>query len=524
MSELVSIGPQADAVSEIAQLPKLGERESHLLVEQVWRFFCSLRLTLVNLLALFLAMIAGTFVNPANDSLTNIERAFAGRPAVLWSYRAFELYDLFHSWWFTLLLTSLGLNLLACSLERLPRIFYLVKWPEKRLDRVLGLRFRVPETASALTAGEVSAKMGERGFRIEAREREGGGTDLFAEKGRYARFGVWVVHLSLLLILSGGIIGRLTAFEGVAEVEQGGGQTDSFLEKRPDGSQFRHKLVERDGRGFLVQCDDFRLKEFEPGRPKGFESDLRIFEKLPDGSAGRQLDRATISVNHPLKHAGLTFYQASYRQAEEGMRAKVALLDKVTGKSEEFLVAPGQSIDAAEGLSYQLVDYQEDFAGLGPAVQVIRAEEPPGRPLPPQSPAGSAAAARTPSPKAKQSTFWVFSKRPEFDRNNRDDRFALSFKRLTPFFATGLQIARDPSTPVVYTGCFLLFLGIGIAFYASHKRLWAQLGQGKLALGGAAHRNAEAFAAEFAEICNAIGLPPPARSPVSPAAQVQGTA
>ena len=91
-------------------------------VEHVWRFFCSLRLTLANLLGMFLAMIAGTFVNPANDSLTNIERAFANRTFVLWLYRTFELYDLFHSWWFTGLLLSLGLNLVACSLERLPRI------------------------------------------------------------------------------------------------------------------------------------------------------------------------------------------------------------------------------------------------------------------------------------------------------------------------------------------------------------------------------------------------------------------
>jgi len=418
------------------------------------------------------------------------------------------------------------LNLLACSLERLPRIFYLVKWPEKRLDRVLGLRFRAPPADSALGAEEVSARLRARGFHLEAREREGGGTDLFAEKGRYARFGVWVVHLSLLLILGGGIIGRLTAFEGVAEVEQGGGHTDSFLEKRPDGSQFRHKLVEPDGRGFLVQCDDFRLKEFEPGRPKAFESDLRIFEKLPDGSAGGELDRATITVNHPLKHAGLTFYQASYRQIEEGMRAKVTLLDKATGKREELLVAPGQTVDAAEGLTFQLVDYQEDFAGLGPAVQVIRTEEPPGTPSAPPSAQGAPPATRTPSSKAKLSSFWVFAKRPDFDRDNREDRFAFSFKTLTAFYATGLQIARDPSTPVVYTGCFLLFLGIGIAFYASHKRLWAQLVQGKLALGGAAHRNAEAFATEFAEVCTALGLSPPVRkeSPVAQIPPLRGSA
>src|SRR3954454_8730403 len=144
MSEqLVPVAPAAGEVSEVARLPELSPQQSHQAVELVFRFFCSLRLTLANLLLLFLGMIAGTFVNPQNDSLANIERAFAGRPGLLGAYRYFELYDLFHSWWFTALLLSLALKLIACSLERLPRIYYLVRYPERRLDRVVGLRYRV---------------------------------------------------------------------------------------------------------------------------------------------------------------------------------------------------------------------------------------------------------------------------------------------------------------------------------------------------------------------------------------------
>ncbi len=476
---LVSVGPQSGAVSEVARLPLLTEEQSHQLVELVWRFFCSLRLTLANLLGLFLAMIAGTFVNPANDSLTNIEKAFAGRTTVLGAYRWFELYDLFHSWWFTLMLTSLALNLIACSFERLPRIYYLVRYPERRLDHVAGLRFKVPASASLLQPEAVAAHLRTHGYLAQVT-----GSDVFAEKGRYARFGVWVVHVSLLLILGGGIIGRLTAFEGVAEVPQAGGTADSFIEKRPDGSVFKHKL------GFLVRCDDFRLKEFEPGRPKAFESDLTVLEEQPDGTPGRELKRDTISVNHPLKWAGLTFYQASYRQLDEGMKAKVKLLDKAGKTERELLVGAGEKVEAAEGLSYQLIDHQEDFASMGEAVQVLRTED------------------------GKDSSFWVFAKSPDFDRDNREDRFAFQFERLSPFYATGLQIARDPSTPVVYTGCFLLFAGIAIAFYTSHKRIWAKAQDGRLALGGAAHRNAEAFSQEFDDLCAALGLPLQKRKPV----------
>jgi cytochrome c biogenesis protein len=101
----------------------------------------------------------------------------------------------------------------------------------------------------------------------------------------------------------------------------------------------------------------------------------------------------------------------------------------------------------------------------------------------------------------------VFARDPEFDRRNREDRFSFSFERLSPLYATGLQIARDPSTPIIYTGCFLLFLGIGIAFYTSHKRVWAHAAAGRLSLGGASHRNAEAFSREFDELCDELGVP-----------------
>jgi cytochrome c biogenesis protein len=482
--ELVPAGPAAGAVSEVAQLAPLTEEQSHVVVERIWRFFCSLRLTLANLLLLFLGMIAGTFVNPQNDSLLNIEKAFAGRIWTLRAYRWFELYDLFHSWWFTLVLTSLALNLIACSLERLPRIYYLVRYPERRLDHVVGLRFKVAPTARAVSIEKVADVLRRERYLVQLFHAEDASVSyLFAERGRYSRFGVWIVHISLLLILGGGVFGRLTAFEGTANVSQNGGITTSFIQRNPDGTQFRHRLLDEDGKRFVVQCTDFRLKEFEPGRPKAFESDLVAYEDAGGGEFGRELTRATINVNHPMHYGGLTFYQASYSQLSEGSRARMTVFDKASGTSRDLMLAPGETIPAAEGLTYEVVAYDADFSGLGPAVQVVRTQD------------------------KDQTSFWVFAKDKDFDRKNRDDRFNFTFDRLAPLYATGLQIAKDPSVPIVYTGGFMLFLGIGIAFYTSHKRIWAHVASGKIALGGASHRSAEGFGVEFDSLMQELGLP-----------------
>ena len=509
MAQTAALPPES-VVSDVARLPDLAEEEANLVVEKVWRFFCSLQLTLANMLALFIGMIAGTFVNPANDSLTNIEKAFATQPFVLWLYRTFELYDLFHSWWFTLLLVSLALNLVACSLERLPRIYFLARYPEKRLDAVKGLRFRGQGAKAAVTLEAVLAALRGRGFRVETLPAEpDGAVRLFAEKGRYSRFGVWVVHLSLLLVLGGGVFGRLTAYEGTSNVPQNGGSADAMIIRKPDGQMFKKRLLDEDGKIFLVRCDDFRLKEFEPGRPKAFESDLKIFERLPDGSPGRMLVEQTINVNHPLRYGGLTFYQASYQKIDEQSRAKVTLADKASASRRELLVGPGEPIDAADGLRYSVVDYSEDFGGLGPAVQVLRSELKAGQAFPTDG---------TPAKGVKNTTFWVFAKAPRFDQDNREDRFAFSFAQVQPLYATGLQIAKDPSTPVIYLGCFLLFAGIGIAFFTAHKRVWVKLDGGKLSLGGAAHRNAEIFGEDFEALCAELGAAPPKKAaPKAPA-------
>jgi cytochrome c biogenesis protein len=497
--------PPESVVSDVARLPDVDPQQANLIIEKVWRFFCSLELTLVNMLLIFFGMIAGTFVNPSNDSLTNIEKAFAAKPMVLWAYRTFELYDLFHSWWFTGLMLSLALNLVACSLERLPRIYFLARYPEKRIDAVKGVRFKgggkVPEGTSAEGAlAAIVAAIKGRGFSIETLAAEpDGAVRLFAEKGRFARFGVWVVHLSLLLVLGGGVYGRLTAFEGISNVPQNAGLSDAMIVRLPDGKVFRKKFLDEDGKAFIVRCDDFRLKEFEPGRAKAFESDLKVFERQSDGSPGKLLDEATINVNHPLRYGGLTFYQASYQKIDEQERAKLQLIDKLGKTKKDILLGPGEPVEAADGLRYQVVDYNPDYNNLGPAVQLLRTELPAGG----KFPDGNVTPAN-----AKTTTFWVFSKAPRFDADNREDRFAFAFEKLQSLYATGLQVAKDPSTPVIYTGCFLLFAGIFIAFFTAHKRIWVKLDGRSLSLGGAAHRNAEVFGEDFDALCAELGVAP----------------
>src|SRR5688500_18821422 len=90
--------------------------------EKGWAFLASLRLTLVVLLSLIACLFVGMFWD---QTLTLDEHLATMQPAsfAYRTFRFFELNDIFHSWWFSLVVLALALNLIACSFERRPKIW-----------------------------------------------------------------------------------------------------------------------------------------------------------------------------------------------------------------------------------------------------------------------------------------------------------------------------------------------------------------------------------------------------------------
>ncbi len=452
-------------------------------VDWLWEFFASLRLTIPLLFLLAAACTLGTFANPENRPFGEIQQAI-GQKWWFPIYLFFELSDLFHSWWFLLLLVTLVLNLAACTIERLPRIFKIALRPDKVLsERLLRgikhserIKLRGGGADPARGAGLVAGLLRARGFKPEVFRAEAvglpddGAVYVFAEKGRFSRFGVWVVHLSLFTILGGALAGRLLGKEGIINVPMDGGLFDYIFMKTADGLPYREPL------GFSVRVDDFRLKRYLNGNPRSFESDLVVVDN-PNTPQQKDLLKQMIYVGEPLEYRGWTIYQASYQAAPEKDRVKLTIKDLKNGGKQSVKVPREGKIDYPDGVGFQVVNYTASYGTLGPAVQVVRREG------------------------GKESTFWVFERYPDFDADNRGDRYGLSLDGLVPFFYTGLQVARDPGYPFWLVGCCILFLGLGTAFYTSHRRVWARATpNGELTLAGVAHKNQGAFEQLFKEI------------------------
>ena len=186
-----------------------------------WRFFCSLRLTVAVLFTLAAGCVIGMFFD---QTLTLEEHRadWASAAWKLWLYERLELNDVFHSWWFGSVIILLALNLTACSIERLPKIWIDIKNPQKELSdsQLRGIRhiYRATITKSDLprALALVSGIFGH-----DVKVTSGNTTYVYNEKHRYARTGVYIVHIALLMIMFGSIAVTYNGIDGMMMVVEG---------------------------------------------------------------------------------------------------------------------------------------------------------------------------------------------------------------------------------------------------------------------------------------------------------------
>ncbi len=431
---------------------------------ELWNFLISLKLAIWTLILLAVASIAGTVIEQ-NQPAETYRRVYED-----WAYRLIEwlnLSDMYHSWWFLLLLSLFTLNLTCCTIDRLPKTVRTVRNPKRTLDDAsakslpLTERWRnkggVPQWADACKAALA------RTFAAPEVTEADGAVHLYAEKGVYSRFGAYATHAGIVIIFAGAILGNVFGFK-------------SYL-NLPDGEQASHLDI-RGGKEhidlpFSVRNNRFWMESYPNGQPKEYSSDLSVLEN------GREVARKTITVNDPLVYKGVWFYQSGYGEA--GATARVAV-NRPDGASLGDLSLGANEPVGIEGYgTVRGVEYQENFQGNGPALKVVI--EKPGKPA---------------------AEVWIHQGRPELDRL-RNDSVVFSFGGLAPKMYTGLQVSKDPGVNVVWLGCLLLTAGMMISFFVSHRRIWIRLAEGKqgkveITAGGTANRNRPAFEKTFAAV------------------------
>ena len=90
----------------------------------IWDFFTSVNLTILLLIILAITSIAGTII-PQQESAAEFAQKI--NPGFFRLFSFLQLFDMYHSIWFRILIGLLALNLIVCSLNRFPATWKLFK-------------------------------------------------------------------------------------------------------------------------------------------------------------------------------------------------------------------------------------------------------------------------------------------------------------------------------------------------------------------------------------------------------------
>ena len=90
-----------------------------------------MRLTVFLFLTLALSSITGTLL-PQGTSLEELERHYG--PAVSWWIEAIGLNDLYQTGWFRTILLLLSINLIICTIQRLPKTLKLIQHRDEQIS------------------------------------------------------------------------------------------------------------------------------------------------------------------------------------------------------------------------------------------------------------------------------------------------------------------------------------------------------------------------------------------------------
>ncbi|HDR14992.1 MAG TPA: cytochrome c biogenesis protein ResB [Desulfobacteraceae bacterium] len=437
--------------------------------KSLWSFFSSIKLAVVLLILIALTSIAGTLL-PQNEGAAE----FVSRlnPAAENIWRIMGLDNIYHSWWFRLLLAALALNLTFCTLERLPGALKTYRSPLKP-DRQKPFQALPPDQTVSVASPPAEASRAISGILTRRYSRtencESGGSLYFAaEKGRLSIFGVHMVHASVLLILAGALIGSFLGFQAYVNIPEGGATGTVYLRATREPLKL----------GFVVQCNAFNVEFYETGAPKEYRSEL-VFK-----SENSEPLKQIVKVNHPAVYNGVKFYQSTYGTMRGGIvRLKAEKLDEPGVQSMiEAVPGGGAPLPGGKGM-VRIVDVRDRFIAGGTAVLLS-----------------------VDTPDEKDITFWIFEN-PEAARSSLPAPMALSRKfdpsAAEPFhfqfldmerrYYTGLQANKDPGVPLVWSGFILIIVGFLVAFFHPHRRIRARIvpaaGETSISIAGWSKRN-----------------------------------
>ncbi len=434
----------------------------------VTAFFASVQLALVLLFLLAATSIIGTII-PQNQPPQFYFDQYGATAARF--IHVLDIPVMYSSWWFLTLLVLFSINLIVCSVKRIPQVIAIIRKDNLNTtpERLKKMTFSQEVSLRGIPDPDtVSTLFRQNGWRT-TQQKKPGGILFFAQKGAWTRFGVYVVHLSILVILTGALLGSSMfaekvlhnpnfAFKGSMAIQEGQYNDTVFA----SGSGHAIPL------GFSVLCTAFTVDFYPNGMPRLYLSQVTVLE---DGKPVAGKENVDVKVNHPLQHKGITLYQSAYRGLQ---RFSVTIEKKnkakqTTAKHQDVILPAKEQAWREAGISYGIINHQI----VGNDIRSVKIWFYDGQ--------------------GQADTFWVdLGKKAVLERPT--GTYTFQSKQI---YATILQVTKDPGVWIVYTGCMLMLAGLSIAFFTAHRKIFAYLkvekNRASLLIAGTSNKNTAGF-------------------------------
>jgi cytochrome c biogenesis protein len=454
------------------------------IVDKVWNFFSSVKVGVWLIIITLIASAVGTIfpqeqyipsVLPPDQFYEEVY-GFAGE-----LYYTLGFHDLYGSWWYLLLIASIGVSLVICSLDRVIPLHRALKTQRVsrhesflKRQRVYGL------TKPANLDGnleKIKKKLAEKKFKI--REEDG---NILAEKNRFSRWGPYVNHIGLIIFLIGGMLRFVPGMyiDETVWIREG-------EKKAVPGTHDEYYLENKE---FTLENYDDKDKEVfqqtiqNTGTiAKNYQSDVVLYKGSEDALPGEEAElkkekEDSIKVNHPLKFENFAVYQTSYK-LDEFKSMSFTFDNKESGKTfGEFTVDlfdPKDKYEFGDGYSIELMGYYPNFTGFNENGEPVS-----DKPVP-DNPAFLFKMFSPDKPEGEISFVGIRKNLEPLGEN----AFKVSFAGVETRDVSALTVHKDLTLWILALGGAIFMIGVIQGAYWHHRRFWfRRTGDGSLIVAG----------------------------------------
>ncbi len=496
------------AAEETLGSGEISKRKTAPIVNRFLDFISSVRFGVSLLITLVVLSIIGMLI--VQQNVQGFDSYFASlTPSERFVYGRLGFFDIYHSWYFNLLLLVLSLNIVLASIDRFPSAWsYIVKpktWATRKWleTQTQTSAIHVQDADLNESISKVESSFRDQGLKTIVSEKHGFHY-VFGERGKWNRIGAYIVHVALLTLFLGHFVALQTGFD--ADVRMIPGQETNEIQMIQFDLDKKEKLNVQ--LPFSIICTDIQQKLIDPRGSIDVTNtlDWRTQMRVDDPAYGTTV--ADISMNKPFSYRGYRFFQAQTIPVGNARDITLNLTSQTNGEVTNVTIPRLGNSTLPDGTNVEYAEFLPDFVFNNEGKPDTRSGEY-NNPV---------AVLNVTPPNGERTRVFAFAgnvaENIPVGAPKAGYKWRLAGYEKSPF-AHVLSIKYDPFNGAFiawYFGGFGLIAALCFVFFFSHKRVWALFeprdGRSvEVTLGGNTNRNHGGFEDKFRKIDAEIRRP-----------------